>query len=81
MIFPLEKLKILIKNYEKSEKSEKMSLTWLGPVRGGGHQNGKKFLCISGQIRPFRSYKKILILNEKKRPSRPPPPPLMKNFH
>ena len=35
-----------------------MSLTWLGPVRGGGHQNGKKFLCISGRIRPFRNYKK-----------------------
>ena len=24
----------------------------------GGHQNGKKILCISGRIRPFRSYKK-----------------------
>ena len=53
MIFPLEKLKILRKILKNLKK-----WAWLGwDQSGGGHQNGKKFLCISGRIRPFRSYK------------------------
>ena len=49
--FPLEKLKIL-KHYKKNLKKS----AWLVQAWGGGGvTNVKKFLCISGRIRPFRS--------------------------
>ena len=55
VIFPLWKLKIL-STFSKKE------LGWARTSGEGGHQYGKKCLCISGRIRPFWSYKKVTLM-------------------
>ena len=59
MIFPLEKLKILRKILKNLKNLKKWA--WLGWDQSGG--GVKKFLCISGRIRSFWSYKKNIGYN------------------
>ena len=48
-----------VENTEKSEKSEKMNLTWLGPVRGEGvTKMGKNFFAFLDVLDHLEAIKK-----------------------